>query len=128
MKFLLDTHTLLWFLRDPQLLPPKVLEVIEAAGMDAAVSVVSLWEIAIKVSLNKLNLPKPYEELFPHSVPDSGLSLLSIEPSHLVPLSQLPFHHRDPFDRLLIAQAKVEKLTLITCDPEFAAYDVQLLW
>lgn len=128
MKFLLDTHTLLWFLREPDRLPPRVREVIEDAGQEAAVSLASLWEIAIKVSLNKLCLPKPYEELFPQSVPDSGLSLLPIEPRHLVKVSQLPFHHRDPFDRLLIAQAQVEKLTLITCDPEFAAYDVPLLW
>ena len=128
MKYLLDTHVLLWFLRQPEALPPKVLEVIEAAGEDAAVSLASLWEIAIKVSVNKLSLPKPFEELFPHSVPESGLVLLPIESRHLAVVARLPFHHRDPFDRLMIAQAQVEGLTIITCDPQFPAYGVPLLW
>ena len=88
----------------------------------------SLWEIAIKVSLEKLYLPKPYDELFLHSVPDSGLTLLSIEPRHLNAVSRLPLHHRDPFDRLLVAQAQTDGLTVITCDPRFPAYGVPLLW
>jgi PIN domain nuclease of toxin-antitoxin system len=88
----------------------------------------SLWEIAIKVSLNKLSLPGSFEQLFPDSVPESGLALLPIEPSHLVAVSKLPFHHRDPFDRLMIAQAQVHDLTLITCDPQFHAYGVPLMW
>ena len=128
MKLLLDTHALLWFLREPHLLPPNVLAAIVAAGSDAAVSVASLWEIAIKASLNKLHLPKSFNELFPQSVSDSGLSLLSIEPAHLAIVSRLPFHHRDPFDRLLIAQAQVESMTLVTCDPQFQSYGAAMLW
>jgi len=128
VKYLLDTHALLWFLREPSMLPPKVLETIESAGADAAVSLASLWEIAIKASLNKLYLPKPFDELFPHSVPESGLALLPIEPSHIAAVSRLPFHHRDPFDRLLVAQAQVEGLTMVTCDAAFAAYGIPLLW
>ncbi len=128
MKLLLDTHTLLWFLRTPHLLPPKVLAAIVAAGTDAAVSMASLWEIAIKVSLNKLQLPKIYDEVFPQSVTDSGLSLLPILPAHLALVSRLPQHHRDPFDRLLIAQIFVEKLTLVSLDERFPAYGVPLLW
>ncbi len=128
MKYLLDTHTLLWFVREPEKLPPRVLETIEDAGIEAAASMASLWEIAIKVSLDKLNLPKPFDELFPHSVPDSGLSLLSIEPRHLNMVSRLPLYHRDPFDRLLIAQAQADDLILVTLDPKFPAYGVSLLW
>jgi PIN domain nuclease of toxin-antitoxin system len=128
MKLLLDTHALLWFLREPEKLPRQVLEEVEAAGATAFVSVATLWEIAIKVSLKKLYLPKEYDELFPQSVPDSGLSLLGIEPSHIAVVSRLPWHHRDPFDRLLIAQAQVEGLTLVTCDSEFSAYGIPLLW
>lgn len=101
---------------------------IEDAGPEAGVSLASLWEIAIKVSQNKLYLPKRFGELFPHSVPDSGLSLLPIEPRHLVAVSKLPFHHRDPFDRLLIAQAQTEGMTVVTCDPAFAPYGIPLLW
>lgn len=128
MRLLLDTHTLLWFLRQPHVLPPKVLEVITDPGTDAVVSLLSLWEIAIKSGLNKLYLPKPYDELFPQSVTDSGLSLLPIEPTHLAVLSRLPQHHRDPFDRLLIAQAMAEGMTLASCDKHFPAYGVPLLW
>src|SRR5947207_2542667 len=72
----------------------------------------------------KTNAP----ELFPQSVTDSGLSLLPIEPAHLAVVSRLPLHHRDPFDRLLIAQARVEGLTIVTCDPHFQAYGTPILW
>src|SRR5688572_16859242 len=128
MKFLLDTHALLWFLREPEKLRPKVLETIEEAAAGAGVSVASLWEIAIKLSLNKLRLPKSFEELFPQSISDSGLSLMPIEPRHLAAVSKLPFHHRDPFDRLLIAQAQVAGATVVTSDGAFAAYGIPLLW
>jgi PIN domain nuclease of toxin-antitoxin system len=128
MSLLLDTHTLLWFLREPELLPGKVTEAIESAGKQAFVSMATLWEIAIKVSINKLSLPGEFEDLFPYSVEASGLSLLPIEPRHLAAVRRLVFHHRDPFDRLLIAQAQVEHLTLVALDPHFAAYGVALLW
>ena len=128
MRLLLDTHTLLSFLREPEKIPPNTLEEIESSGTDALVSIATLWEIAIKASLNKLYLPKDYAELFPHSVPDSGLTLLDIEPRHIGGLSRLPWHHRDPFDRLLIAQAQVEQLTLVSTDPYFAAYGIPVLW
>lgn len=128
MSLLLDTHTLLWFLREPELLPGKVTEAIESAGKQAFVSMATLWEIAIKVSINKLSLPGEFEDLFPSSVEASGLSLLPIEPRHLATVRRLVFHHRDPFDRLLIAQAQVENLTLVALDPHFSAYGVPLLW
>jgi PIN domain nuclease of toxin-antitoxin system len=128
MRLLLDTHTFLWFLREPEKLPPDVLDEIEASGSDAMVSVATLWEIAIKTSLKKLYLPKEYDELFPQSVPDSGLSLLAIEPQHISAVSRLPWHHRDPFDRLLIAQTQVEGLTLVSNDPHLPAYGIPLLW
>ncbi|MGQ0593390.1 MAG: type II toxin-antitoxin system VapC family toxin [Gammaproteobacteria bacterium] len=128
MNLLLDTHTLLWFLREPELLPGRVTEAIEWAGKQAFVSMATLWEIAIKVSINKLSLPGEFEDLFPSSVEASGLSLLSIEPRHLVAVRRLVFHHRDPFDRLLIAQAQVESLTLVALDPHFAAYGVPVMW
>ena len=128
MRLLLDTHTLLWFLREPHLLPPRVLAAITAPETEAFVSMASLWEIAIKTSLNKLYLPKPYDDLFPRSVPESGLALLPIEATHLTGLCRLPHHHRDPFDRLLIAQAMAEGMTLVSCDRHFESYGVPLLW
>lgn len=128
MKLLLDTHVLIWFLREPHELPPKVLAAIEEAGENAVVSMVSLWEIAIKTSLNKLRIPRPFQELFPHGVTESGMSLLGIEPRHLNALSTMPWHHRDPFDRMLIAQAQVDGFTLVSCDGFFPAYGIPLLW
>jgi PIN domain nuclease of toxin-antitoxin system len=103
MRLLLDA--LLWFLHEPEKLPSKALPEIESAGPQASVSVGSLWEIAIMASLNKRDLPKDYDELFPQSAFDSGLTLLAIAPAHLDALYRLPWHHRDPFDRLLIGQA-----------------------
>ncbi|HLF95656.1 MAG TPA: type II toxin-antitoxin system VapC family toxin [Methylococcaceae bacterium] len=128
MRLLLDTHTLLWFLREPERLPPRVTEVVESAGQQAFVSMASLWEIAIKVSLDKLSLPGEFEELFPSSIEASGLSLLSIEAHHLAVVRRLAFHHRDPFDRLLIAQAHSENLALVSLDSHFAAYGVTVIW
>lgn len=128
MRLLLDTHTLLWFLREPEKLPQRVLERITASEGDAVVSLGTLWEIAIKTTLNKLRLPKEYEELFPSAVTENEMSLLQIEPRHLATLRRLPLHHRDPFDRLLIAQALTDELTLVSCDPQFPPYGVDLLW
>jgi PIN domain nuclease of toxin-antitoxin system len=112
----------------PELLPPQVKEAIETAGRQAAVSMASLWEIAIKVSINKLSLPGEFEDLFPSSVEKSGLSLLSIEPRHLAAVHRLPLHHRGPFDRLLIAQAQVENLIVVSQDSRFPAYHMPVLW
>ena len=128
MKLLLDTHTMLWFMREPERLPPEVMRVIKTAGKQAFVSTATLWEIAIKVSINKLSLPGEYEDLFPSSAVDSGLSLLPIEPQHLATVRRLEFHHRDPFDRLIIAQAKVENMILVSKDPHFSSYNVKILW
>lgn len=128
MSLLLDTHALLWFLREPDRLPVRVTEAIESAGRQAFVSMATLWEIAIKVSLDKLVLPGEFEDLFPASVETSGLSLLAIEPRHLAIVRYLTFHHRDPFDRLLVAQARAEHLTLVSLDKHFAAYGVSIFW
>lgn len=128
MRLLLDTHTFLWFLREPEKLPQQVLVEIESAGSEAVVSLVTLWEIAIKASLNKLYLPKAFDELFPQAVTDSGLGLLQLHSRYICGVSRLPWHHRDPFDRLLVAQAGAESLTLVTCDPQLARYGIPLLW
>jgi PIN domain nuclease of toxin-antitoxin system len=99
MRLLLDTHALLWFLREPDKLPPKTLGIIEQSGTEARVSIASLWEIAIKTSLKKLSLPSSYEELFPASVTASGLSLLPIEPAHLHALCFIIAIHSTVIDR-----------------------------
>ena len=128
MSLLLDTHAALWFFQNDGRLPSAARERIEEAGAAAHMSVASLWEIVIKVSLGKLTLPGEFEALFPSSIEASGLTLLPIAVPHPTALVSLDYHHRDPFDRLLIAQARAEGMTLVSCDRDFAAYGVPLLW
>jgi PIN domain nuclease of toxin-antitoxin system len=128
MRLLLDTHTLLWFLgNDPQL-SPAARQNVENPVHDKFVSVASLWEIALKLSLGKLKLPGPFSEIFPHQLEINGFALLPISCAHLNVVVALPFHHRDPFDRLVIAQAMADEMTIVTRDPEFSKYSANVLW
>ena len=86
------------------------------------------WEVAVKTGLGKMSLAVPYDQLFPGELMANGFLILAPDFRHYRELLTLPFHHRDPFDRLLIAQAKVEGLTVVTCDPHFASYGVDVLW
>ncbi len=126
MKLLLDTHILIWLLEGNQNLNPKVKLVIEDETNSLYLSIVSLWEIAIKTSLSKLQLETPLEKIISDFVLPSGIKILPIDIAHLLTLQKLPFHHRDPFDRLLIAQAKSETLTLVSEDRVFRQYQVNV--
>jgi PIN domain nuclease of toxin-antitoxin system len=126
MKVLLDAHALLWFLAGSSQLSSKALACIQNAANTIFVSPATLWEIGIKDSLGKLTLPLPFDQLFPDRLDASNILILPILVPHLHEHRRLPFHHNDPFDRLVIAQALVEDLTLISCDSEFAAYGVKL--
>ena len=128
MTLLLDTHTLLWFLTDDASLSARSRQAIEDPANAKHVSAASLWETAIKAGLGKLNLPAPYADIFPQQLEINGFSLLSITPAHCATLLTLPLHHRDPFDRILVAQAKTEGMTLVTDDGKLRAYDVPLRW
>jgi len=128
VKLLLDTHALIWFLNDHSSLSPRAKSVIEHPETESFVSIASLWEIAIKMNLGKLDLGAPFETLFPAQLELNGFIQLPVNIEHLYVLERLPSHHRDPFDRLLIAQAQVEGLTLVSCDPHFYAYGSTLLW
>src|SRR5437870_3296378 len=108
MTLLLDTHALLWFLTNDAKLSVRARAAIEAPGNVSQVSAVTLWEVAIKFALGKLTLPASYADIFPRQLELNGFALLPIMPSHCATLLTLPFHHRDPFDRLLLAQAKTE--------------------
>ena len=128
MKLLLDTHALLWFIgNDPQL-SVSARQNIENPEHEKFVSAASLWEIAVKLSLQKLKLPRPFAEVFPQQLEINGFELLPISCVQLEQLAALPFHHRDPFDRLLIAQAMADDMTIVTRDPEFLKYTVKILW
>jgi PIN domain nuclease of toxin-antitoxin system len=120
---LLDTHALLWWLSDDPRLPSLWRATIADPGNDVAVSSVSVAEIAIKASLGKLKAPSDVLG----AIEQSGLTGLGLALNHVEALRDLPWHHRDPFDRLLIAQAQVEQLTVATVDSNFVAYDIQVL-
>lgn len=127
MEYLLDTHTALWLLSDQKKLSKKSKSILENTDNICHVSVASLWEISIKVSLNKLDLKIPIEEL-EEELMSNEISLLAITSQHINRVSSLKFHHRDPFDRMLIAQAIEEKFSIITMDPHFEKYKVKLIW
>src|SRR2546421_11524540 len=128
MKLLLDTHTFLWFIMGNPNLSANARALIEDQGNDKLLSIASLWEIAIKVSIGKLALSAPFDTLIPQQLSANGFELLRLEVNHAAALINLPFHHRDPFDRLLIAQARIEQMQIVSVDSAFDAYQIQRLW
>jgi len=127
MRLLLETHTFLWFIDDNPQLSKRGKALLEDDNA-LLLSIASLWEIAIKVSLGRLTLPTPYEAFITQQLTVNSIDILPISIFHLAAVSTLPVHHRDPFDRLLIAQAMVERLTIVSVDAAFDAYPVQRLW
>jgi PIN domain nuclease of toxin-antitoxin system len=127
MRVLLDTHAFLWWFEDDRRLSVRAREAI-AGATDGFFSVASCWEIAIKVSRNKLTLAKPIERLVPEQLGLNGFQLLHIDLDDVARVATLPFHHRDPFDRLLVAQALGEELTVVSADPVFRKYGVKRVW
>ena len=128
MRLLLDTHTFLWWIDDAPELSKKARAAIGKAGNECFVSLASCWEMAIKSSIGKLSLSQPLDRFIPEQLAVNGFQLLDIDFRHITRVEALPFHHRDPFDRLLIAQAMAEKLTLVSADSTLEAYDAPLLW
>lgn len=127
MGFLFDTHALIWWLDGDERFPVSLREEILSNQNRMWVSPVSFWEISVKRSLGKLELKKITPQMW-YAVDEQGFSRLPIAISHLSYLEQLPFHHRDPFDRLLIAQAQAERHTLLSRDGQFEPYDVACKW
>jgi PIN domain nuclease of toxin-antitoxin system len=128
VRLLLDTHTFLWFvLDDPQLSTTARALVVDPTN-DIEVSPATYWEIAIKISLGKYELPEPYDVFIEREIATNDFRILPIEPKHTAVLTTLPFHHRDPFDRLLIAQAIVEAIPILSIDAAFDAHPVTRLW
>jgi PIN domain nuclease of toxin-antitoxin system len=128
VRLLLDTHTFLWFLADDPQLSPTARSLIEDGTNEILLSMASLWEIAIKVSLGKLTLGGAFATFIPDQLTLNAFGLLPIELAHVTAVAALPFHHRDPFDRLLVAQALVEPLPIISRDPALDAYGVTRKW
>ncbi|HEY6319306.1 MAG TPA: type II toxin-antitoxin system VapC family toxin [Acidimicrobiia bacterium] len=127
MTYLLDTQVWLWMQAAPRRLVPAVRELIEDVTTTLLLSAASSWEIAIKYSLGRLPIPEPPEQYVPDRMRTSGVLALPIEHPHALRVSALERHHRDPFDRLLVAQSQVEGVALVTADPIFERYDVDLV-
>jgi PIN domain nuclease of toxin-antitoxin system len=128
VTLLLDTHVLLWFLKDDPQLSPAAKAAIEDPANRKLVSVASCWEIAIKAGLGKLKLGEPAGELLARELPANSFELLPISLDHATAVETLPSHHKDPFDRLLVTQAVAESLSLVSADSQLDAYGVPRVW
>lgn len=128
MRLLLDTHTSLWFIGGSDELSCTARKLIEDPNNQRLLSVASLWEMAIKVSVGRLKLALSFTELVEREIRGNAMELLAIRPDHLDELAKLPFHHRDPFDRLIVAQGLTEDVPIISRDRAFESYSVKLLW
>ncbi len=128
MPYLLDTHTFLWMRHTPERLGDRARAVCADTSSELFMSVASAWEMAIKLSTGKLSLREPLRQVLAQARTTIGIAPLPILEAHVLRVRDLPFHHRDPFDRLLAAQALEEGLTVLSADPSFDAYAVTRLW
>lgn len=127
-RILLDTHAFLWFALNDSRLSANEKNCIEDPGSDLLFSPASYWEIAIKISIGKYSLPEDFSNFMRDQIDENQLTVLPISIQHAAAISSMPFHHRDPFDRLLIAQAVVENVKLLSSDKIFDSYPVTRLW
>ena len=127
MDILLDTHAAIWFFEDDERLSQSAKEAIFDLCNSVYISIASLWELAIKISTGKLDFDRGIDG-FIGAVIDNGFILLDISPEHTKTVSTLPFIHRDPFDRMIIAQAMVENITVVTADDNISKYDINHIW
>lgn len=128
MKLLLDTHALLWTINRERQLPAALVDLIEDAQNDVYVSMASIWEATIKIGLGKLRVPGQTIDYLIGHIEAHNLTVLAVTLAHMRALQRLPQIHRDPFDRMLVAQAQANSLTLLTIDADIALYDVSTLW
>ena len=128
MKLLLDTHTLLWLVEDDPQLSQTALDLLVDPGNELLLSPATYWELAIKISIRKYQLTDPLADYIAEAVQHYGLSILQIDVKHAEAIVTLPHHHKDPFDRMLIAQSVVENVALVSSDETFDAYPIQRLW
>lgn len=128
MRILLDTHSFLWFIAGDARISTTARALVADGDNEALLSIASLWEIAIKLSLGKLTLTEPFETLIPGQLALNAISVLPIEFTDVVEVGKLPFHHRDPFDRLLVAQAVTRNLPVVSRDRALDSYAIRRLW
>ena len=128
MNLLLDSHTFVWWRDEPHKLSPTAFAEISNPNNNVFLSVVTAWELQIKIALNKFNVKGGLENAVKDEQQNNGFQILPVQLSHALYLENLPLHHKDPFDRLLISQAIVENMTLVSADGNIAKYQVNLLW
>jgi PIN domain nuclease of toxin-antitoxin system len=128
MRVLIDTHVLIWWTGETNQLSPLVQDMLADQQTEPVLSMASIWEMQIKISLGKLSLQMDLPTLVETEMSRNRFTLLPIELKHIYKLDDLPLHHKDPFDRLLIAQSMLEKMPIISIDEKFDAYGVQRLW
>lgn len=128
MRVLLDTHALIWAVDEPTRLGTGALQAIQNQSNELVVGAGTIWEISIKIGIGKLSLSLPYLDWMRRAINELNASVLPISLEHADRQSSLPFHHRDPFDRLLAAQALSEKIALVSCDDVFDQYSLTRLW
>lgn len=126
MQILVDTHILIWFLEGNTLLSAKRQKLISASQNEVYISIASLWELAIKISIGKITLSKSLFQII-QQLDAENIEIFPILPQHVLHIETMPFHHRDPFDRLIIAQSQVDGLTLMSDDSEFVNYSINLV-
>jgi PIN domain nuclease of toxin-antitoxin system len=127
MKLLIDTQSWLWWFAAPDRLKQSTIETISNADNELWFSIASVWEMGIKAAMAKLPLPKPTDEYIRDTVRELGANLLDINATHALTAATLPPHHRDPFDRMIIAQAGIEKMTIVTADRVFERYTATII-
>lgn len=128
MRLLLDTHCWLWLVAEPERIRRDVIDLLVAEDNEVHVSAASAWEIAIKHGLGKLSLPLPPAEYLPVRMAALGHRSMPIDQRHTLHVAALPPHHKDPFDRILVAQAQIEDMHFVTADHVIRAYDVRMIW
>lgn len=128
MKYLLDTHPFLWIITDDSKLSKKARDIYLDSENDIFLSMASIWELAIKSSLGKISLDKPLNEFVSEHVLGNNIEILEIKLPHVLRIEQLPFHHRDPFDRLIISQAIEDSLPILAGDKAFDSYKIKRIW
>jgi len=128
VRALLDTHTFLWAALDDRRLSSRAADLVADIGNEIYLSAVSVWEVAIKHSRGRLSLPEPPDSYIPSRIAVFGYRPLPVEVAHALRAGRLPPHHRDPFDRMLVAQAQVEGLPILTSDANIGRYEVEVIW
>ncbi len=128
MKILLDTCAFLWWMTSPERVPRRLLDRLRDPSNDVLLSAATGWEISVKRTLGRLELPTPVAAFVARAAAEHALEILPISMTHAIRSGTLPLHHRDPFDRLLIAQAEIERMPIATSDPVYRTYGVRVLW